>query len=154
MKCRNERCRPSVFGELERGIQSLMREARSADRVSSDSPYVSVLEFDNRYVVECDLPGVGADDIELQVEENVLTIRGERRPVAAAEKSTVLHNERTPFSFARQVKFARQIDPSAIDAELVNGVLRITTPKRAEVLPQKITVKGSSPTPTPPSSET
>ena len=141
MRCTTNRCRTNVFDELDRGLNQLMRGVLANDGSSSDDPRLSLMAFDNRYVVECDLPGVAIDNVSLQIEDNVLTISGKRTAPASDENVRVLFNERPGLEFTRRVQLARDVDQSAVDAELTNGVLRITIPKRAEVLPRKIEIK-------------
>jgi HSP20 family protein len=100
-----------------------------------------MLAFDNRYVVECDLPGVTIDNVTLQIEDSVLTISGKRTIAATDENVKVLFNERSADEFSRRIQLARDVDQSAVDAELINGILRITIPKRTEVLPRRIEIK-------------
>jgi HSP20 family protein len=118
-----------------------MRGVLANDAVSSDDPRLSLMAFDNRYVIECDLPGVAIDNVTLQIEDNVLTISGKRTVPVTDENVKVLFNERPGLEFARRIQLARDVDQSAVDAELTNGVLRITIPKRSEVLPRKIEIK-------------
>lgn len=141
MRCTTRRCRTNVFDELDRGLSQLMRGVVASDVASSDDPRLSLIAFDNRYVVECDLPGVAIENVSLQIEDNVLTISGRRTAITSDEKSKVLFNERPGLEFTRRVQLARDVDQSAVDAELTNGVLRITIPKRLEVLPRKIEIK-------------
>lgn len=144
MKCKTNRCRTSVFDELERGFGQLVRGLpMSSEHIGTDDPRLSVFEFDDRYVVECDLPGVSVEHVSLQMEENVLSISGERQQIAAAEHSRTLLNERASSKFSRRIQLGRPVDRSAIDAELINGVLTVRVPKRAEVLPKKIAIKSA-----------
>lgn len=141
MRCTTNRCRTNVSDELNRGLNQLMRGVLANDPVSSDDPRLSLLAFDNRYVVECDLPGVAIDNVTLQIEDGVLTISGRRTAAASDANVRVLFNERPALEFTRRIQLARDVDQSAVDAELTNGVLRITIPKRSEVLPRKIEIK-------------
>lgn len=141
MKCSTNRCRTNVFEELDRGLNQLMRGTMNRNVVSSEYPRLSLLEFDNRYLVECDVPGVSLENVALQIEDGVLTISGKRKAVSDDQDVRVLFSENPAAEFSRQVQLARDVDQSAIDAELTNGVLRITLPKRAEVLPRKIEIK-------------
>lgn len=140
MRCNTPRSRTNVFDELDRGLSQLMRGV-PADAVSSDDPRLSLLAFDNRYVVECDLPGVAIENVSVQVEDGVLTISGRRAAVAGDENVRVLLNERPAAEFARRIQLARDVDQSAVEAELTGGVLRITIPKRSEVMPRKIEIR-------------
>jgi len=141
MKCSTNRCRTSVFDELGRELDQWMGMAPVRDAFSSDDPRLSLLVFDNRYVVECDLPGVSIDNVSLQIEDGVLTISGKRTAVVEDENVKVVFDERPSAEFTRRVQLAKDIDQTAVDAELMNGVLRVTIPKRAEVLPRKIEIR-------------
>lgn len=145
MRCRTNRCRTSVLEELDRGFSQLVKGLPVGDSVRPDDPRISLCEFDNRYVIECDLPGVSQEDVTLQIEDNVLTIAGHRNRATTDEKVRVLFNERSGARFARQVPLGRDVDQSAVDAELVNGVLRITIPKRTDLMPRKIEIRRSAP---------
>lgn len=141
MRCTTNRCRTNVFDELDRGLNQLVRGVMANDTAGSDDPRLSLMACDNRYVIECDLPGVSIDDVSLQIEDNLLTISGKRTAPAGDENVRILFNERPGLEFSRRVRLARDVDASAVDAELKNGVLRITIPKRAEVLPRRIEIK-------------
>ena len=135
-------CATSVFEELDRGLNRLMRSEGGSDVLhTSDDPRLSLHEFDNRYVVECDLPGVAMGDISLQVEDHVLSINARRKSLADDGNGKVLFNERPRSEFACRLQLPREIDQNSIDAELAAGVLRITVSKRAEVLPRKIEIR-------------
>lgn len=133
--------RPSIFAELDRGFNRLMQDVLARDTSGSGDPRMSLMEFDNRYVVECDLPGIRVEAISLQIEDDVLTISGKRPAVATDENARVLFSDRPASEFTRRVRLARDVDPSAVDAELSNGVLRLTVMKRAELQPRKIEIK-------------
>lgn len=140
MRCTTNRCRTNVFDELERGLQQLVRGV-PGEVQGSDDPRLTVLELNDHYVVECDLPGTESENISLQFEDSILTISGKRQSVSASEEAKVLFSERAGAEFTRKIRLAKDVDQSAIDAELTNGVLRITIPKRSEVLPQKISIR-------------
>ena len=145
MRCTTNRCRTNVFEELDRGLSQLMRGAAANEVVASDDPRVSMLAFDNRYIVECDLPGVTIENITLQIEDSILTISGKRTVAANDEIVKVLLNERSTSEFSRRIQLARDVDQTAVDAELLNGILRITIPKRTEVLPRRVEIKRGHP---------
>jgi HSP20 family protein len=140
MRNSTNRCSTNVFQEIDRGFNQLMRGVVANAVGSSDDPRLSLTEFDTHYVVECDVPGVALENIKLQVEDSVLTISG-TRTAAGDEGVKVLFNERPGLEFARRLQLTRDVDQSAVDAELDNGVLRITIQKRTEVLPRKIEIK-------------
>ena len=94
MRCRTNRCRTNFREELDRGINQLMHGLSAGESVRSDDPRLSIAEFDNRYMIECDLTGVSQDNVSLQIEDRVLTISGQRNTVAIDENAKILFNER------------------------------------------------------------
>lgn len=145
MKCSTNRCRTNVFEELDRGLNQLVHGTMNRNVTSSEYPRLSLLEFENRYLVECDMPGVSLENVALQIEDGVLTISGKRTAANDDQNVKVLFSECPAAEFSRQVNLARDVDQAAIEAELTNGVLRITLPKRIEVLPRKIEIKRTQP---------
>jgi HSP20 family protein len=141
MRYNTNRSATNVLEELGRDLNQLMQRGASSDAFTSDDPRLSMLAFDNRYVIECDLPGVTIENVTLQIEDNVLSISGKRTVAASDDNVKVLFNERSASEFSRRIQLARDVDQSAVDAELQNGVLRITIPKRSEVLPRRIEIK-------------
>jgi HSP20 family protein len=106
--------------------------ARSAPgtRLRGLAPTVDVLEEEKAFLIEAELPGVRIEDVELNVDKSVLTLRAERR--------------RGHGTFARSFTLPEAVDASAIEAELEDGVLTVRLPKKAAVLPRRVTVKARS----------
>ena len=144
MNCTKEQCRPrNVFEELDRGLNQFVREVLSSETKSSASLPVTVIELEDRYRVECDLPGVELEQITVSVENSVLSISGTRAAVELPESAKLIVNERPSKEFSRSIRLAQNADVSHVDAELKNGVLIVTVPKRSEVLPKKIHIRRS-----------
>jgi HSP20 family protein len=105
--------------------------------VAAWQPLVDVLEDGGKITLLVDLPGVDEKDVELSIDKNVLSLRGER-------KSDLPDGNRRgerPFGlFARSFALPPTVDVEHIGAELKNGVLRLTLPKRAEAQPRQIKV--------------
>ncbi|GEM_PF-910352 len=137
----NNRCRTSVFEDLNRGLNQIMRGVAGRELITSDNPRLSLSEFDNRYIVECDVPGMSIENVTLQLEDYILTISGKRALAVSDDDTKVLLNERTATEFNRRLQLSRDIDHNSVDAEMSAGVLRITVAKRAEVLPRKIAIR-------------
>ena len=93
----------------------------------------------NEFVVEFDLPGIDPASIDLDVEQNVLTVRAERRPATGPEVELVA-SERPRGVFGRQVMLGDALDTSGITAAYNSGVLRLTIPVAERAKPRKITV--------------
>jgi HSP20 family protein len=89
--------------------------------------------------VELDLPGIDPDAIELTVEQNVLMIRAERR-FEPQEGDEILVSERPQGVFSRQLLLSDSLDNDNLDAEYVNGVLRLTIPVAEQAKPRRIEV--------------
>ncbi|MEJ7595797.1 MAG: Hsp20/alpha crystallin family protein [Planctomycetaceae bacterium] len=144
MNCTRERCRPvNVFEELDRGLHQFVRGVLSPETQGIGIPLVTLVEMQDRYRMECDLPGIALDDISVSVEDYVLTITGQRKPTELQESAKLVLNERPAREFSRSIQLAKNADVKAVDAELSNGVLVVTIMKRSEVRPQKIQIRRS-----------
>jgi len=93
----------------------------------------------NEFVVEFDLPGIDPASIDLDVEQNVLTVRAERRPTTGPEVELVA-SERPRGVFGRQVMLGEALDTEGITATYNSGVLRLTIPVAERAKPRKIAV--------------
>lgn len=112
------------------------------------SPRLDVYEDDDAYFVKVDMPGIDRKNIELSVTNNVLTIKGERKSGSEEDTSKkkgrkYQREERFYGTFHRTIPLTLPVESSKVDAKLVNGVLRITLPKREETKPKKISVNVS-----------
>jgi len=103
-------------------------------------PRVNIVETDNQYIVEADLPGVSKDGLEVTVEDNELTIVGRRDGFQEVPNGEVLYQETRPGDFRRVFELDPTIDTSKINAKMQQGVLTLTLPKAEKVKPRKITV--------------
>src|SRR5690606_8911621 len=107
------------------------------------SPRVDIYEDKDRLIVEAELPGMSRDDFEISVENNVLTLRGERKFEKKTEGDNYHRVERSYGSFTRQFTLPQTITAEGANADFENGVLRIALPKREETKARKIEVTGS-----------
>lgn len=106
------------------------------------APNIDVKEEDKRFVIHADVPGVKAKDIDVSMENNLLTIRGKRESEVKEEKANYLRVERFSGSFLRQFSLPDAVDQDHIEAKCTDGVLEIILPKSTQRLGRKITVKG------------
>ncbi|BCX88722.1 HSP20 family protein [Methylomarinovum tepidoasis] len=104
-------------------------------------PAVDIKEEQDRYIVQADLPGVKPEDIEVTLENGVLTIKGQRMTEAKEEKENYRRVERIYGSFFRRFVLPETVDEEKIEAKYDNGVLTLVIPKKAEEAPKKIEVK-------------
>jgi HSP20 family protein len=103
-------------------------------------PAVDIFETDTQMVLLADLPGVEAKDLDIDLRESVLTLTGAVDAPGSSEESELLIEYQVGKYF-RQFTLSEAIDQSKIDAELKDGVLRLTLPKIEKQAPRKIEVK-------------
>ena len=116
-------------------------EEESGHVVASDwVPAVDIKEEQNRYVILADIPGVDPKEIDITMENGVLTLRGERRSEKEEERAGYKRVERVRGSFYRRFTLPDSVDPEGITAHGNNGVLEIVIPKHEKVQPRRIQV--------------
>ena len=104
-------------------------------------PAVDIKEEEDRFVIYADLPGVDPKNIEITMEQGVLTLKGERSEETKEEREGYKRVERVSGSFYRRFSLPDTADAERIEAKGKNGVLEITLPKQEKAQPRKITVK-------------
>jgi HSP20 family protein len=109
------------------------------------APAVDILETVHELVVKADVPDVDPKDLDIRVENNILTIRGERRFQKQVNENNYLRVERSYGSFARSFSLANTVNSEAIKADYQNGVLTLNIPKREEAKPKQIKVTVGTP---------
>src|SRR5437016_14684045 len=109
------------------------------------APAVDIYETERELVVKADLPEVDPKDLDIRVENNILTIRGERKFEKKVNEENYLRVERSYGSFARSFSLANTVNPDAIKADFQNGVLTLSIPKREEAKPKQIKVNVAAP---------
>ena len=107
----------------------------------TSSPRVDIREDDDRYLLEAELPGVTEKDIEVKVEDNLLTIASNYDESSKEEKNGYLVRERRFQSFSRCFVLPKDVDREKIDAQFKNGLLSLTLSKAPEAKPKKIEIK-------------
>jgi HSP20 family protein len=118
-------------------------EAGERVRGAAWAPPLDVHETADRFVITVELPGLGPDDVEISVEDNVLTLSGERRFYDERSENDFHRIERRFGSFARTLTLPSTADAEGIEASFDAGVLTISVPKREEAKPRKIEVKAT-----------
>lgn len=104
------------------------------------APAVDIYETENELVVKADLPDVNPQDLDIRVENNILTIRGERKFDNNVNEESYLRVERAYGAFSRSFSLASSVKSDAIRADYQNGVLTLNIPKREEAKPKQIKV--------------
>lgn len=107
----------------------------------SFSPAVDVVEKDGAYLLKAEVPGLAPEDIELQVENNVLTFKGERKYENEEERGGYRRVERSYGSFSRSFVLPEGTNVDAIDAKVEHGILTVTIPKVQTAAARKVEIK-------------
>ena len=111
------------------------------------SPARDLVETEDNYVLRADLPGVSEGDVKIELDDNVLTISGERKSAHKEAKEGYYRVERAYGSFSRTLTLPEGVDADAISASFDRGVLEVRVPKPEQRKPRKveISVGGSQP---------
>ena len=110
------------------------------------NPSVDIYENKDHIVLEAELPGMKPEDVHISVENNVLTIHGERKFEKKDDKDNFHRVERSYGSFTRSFTLPPTVSSEAADAVFENGVLRLTLTKREEAKPRRIEIKSAGDT--------
>jgi HSP20 family protein len=105
-------------------------------------PSVDIYENKDHIVLEAELPGMNREEFDLSIENNVITLRGERRFEKRDDTDNYHRVERAYGSFTRSFTLPNSVSAEGANAEYRNGVLRVTIPKRAETKARRIEIKG------------
>lgn len=135
--------------QMDRWFNSLMN--RGMRRVGEDdsvrgswTPAVNVLEKKDAIQISADLPGLKPEDVEVTVEDGVLTIRGERSFEEAKEGQTYHRIERCYGVFERTFSLPNSVDTTKIEAKFKDGEMIVTLPRREESKPRSVKIKVDS----------
>lgn len=114
--------------------------------ITTWAPAVDIYETENELVIKADLPEINEKELDVHIENNTLTIRGERKFEQKVKEGSYLRTERTYGSFSRSFSLPNTVNTETIKAEYKNGVLTVELPKRAESKPRqvKVNVTGSN----------
>jgi HSP20 family protein len=109
--------------------------------VTTWAPACDIYETDNEIIVKADLPGVKKEDLHVNLENNLLTIRGERKFEEETKKENYRRVERSYGEFMRSFTLPSFADPNKINADYKDGMLRVSIAKREEARPKQVEVK-------------
>ena len=145
---RNQHNPRSIFEELFDGdFENLLtfeprRFGRGLESMKSNawSPRVDIRETEDALIFDAEMPGIKEEDVEVTVENNVLTVKGERK-FEKDEKDENFHRiERCYGSFQRAFSLPNNVDVNDVKANYSNGMLEISFPKKAEAKPKKVKI--------------
>jgi HSP20 family protein len=143
-----------VFDEMDRMFDTLLhrgliRPFRDiwpewtflGERLDLTRPHVDLIERDEEFLVRAELPGVEKKDLTIDLSDDLLTIRGERRKEAKTEEGEVYRAEIARGTFSRSLRLPESVDFEKADAELKDGVLEVHLPKTHRTERRRIEVK-------------
>ena len=103
-------------------------------------PAMDLVETDEHFVLRADLPGLTQEDVSIELEDNVLTVSGERKSEHEDRREGYYRVERAFGSFARSLTLPEGVDPDAVAASFDKGVLEVRIPKPEERKPRKVAI--------------
>jgi HSP20 family protein len=128
--------------EMQRMLENRMAETGlTTGGLRPFTPNCDIYEANDRFILKFDLPEVRADDVHVDVENQTLTVRGERKLEQEEKKSNYHRIERSYGAFSRSFSLPTNVNGERIQATTKDGVLRIELPKKPEAQARKITVK-------------
>jgi len=137
------RNRMNLYNEFDR-MMSEMNNMFDWDAPSIASDWklaLDVVENEDGYTVKASIPGINSDDIDITLENDVLTIKAETQSDETTENTKYHLRERRFGSFSRSLRFPVSVNGDAVEAKYENGVLTLGIPKAEEVKPKRISVK-------------
>ncbi len=139
----------NIFDEMERLRRQMdllvggLSGELGKEPVSGVFPLMNITEDKNNYYIRAELPGFKANDLEISVTGNTMSISGERKLEIDDENAQYHRREREFGKFSRIITLPTQIDTNKVEAHCEDGVLTVTLPKTEEAKPKQITVKAS-----------
>ena len=129
----------SLFNEFDR-----LFERPSARTTARDwNVALDVAETDDNYLVKATVPGISPDDMEITLEDDVLTLKGETQSDEENEEAKYHVRERRYGSFSRSIRFPVAVNGDDVAATYSNGILSLNIPKAEAVKPKRITINAS-----------
>jgi HSP20 family protein len=128
------------FGLMRQRIDRMFEDLTDSEQATTRAK-IDVIEKDDKLVVRADMPGIKPEDINVEVEGDVLTIRGQHEEAKKEERENFLRRERTYRSFSRSLALPQGIDPNSIEASCHDGVLEVSVPIPKEQASKPVLIK-------------
>jgi len=136
------------FDRLQRGMDELFGALGGARKPAWEPfwrearlfPLLNVVEAQDSFVVTAEIPGMKSEDLDIKVEGDTLTLKGERKPYDAGPDASYHRRERASGTFQRSLTLPRMVDPEKVKATYKEGVLTITLHKEPASGPKQITI--------------
>jgi HSP20 family protein len=143
--------RDPVWGEfdrLQREMNDLFNALTGTRRAFTDTlwsgaklfPLLNVNEIDDHFVVTAEIPGMKTEDLEIKIEGDTLSLKGERKPYEVGENSSYHRRERATGTFQRSLTLPTRVEPEGVKATYKDGILIVTLQKEKTAAPKQITV--------------
>ncbi len=139
-----KRTKKDELWDLRREVDRLFREFIEGPGERRNMVYLPALDIyedEDKIVIEADIPGVKKEDIKISVEDNVLTIKAEKKKEEKVKEKDVVYEEIAYGMYAREIDLPHTVDTEKIEAEYKDGVLKISLPKKEEVKPKQIEIR-------------
>lgn len=130
--------------QLNRVFGDFLGRTGQESNLTSWAPAVDIIETEDALTVKADLPDVKPEELDIRVENNILTIRGERKFEKKTDEKNFLRVERAYGSFSRSFSLSSTVNAEAIKADYRDGVLTLSIPKREEAKPKQIKVNAGT----------
>lgn len=131
----------SLRGAMDRLFQDAFVPSPGTHEGSHFWPAVDIVNTEDAFVVLASLPGVKPDDVEITLENQTLSIRGQISDESESDQAEYLYRERKFGRFSRQIQFPTRVEAESAEASFENGSLRLRVPKAAETKPRRIEIK-------------
>ena len=129
--------------DLDRIVGARGAGQNGQDPVADWVPAVDIVEEKDRFVLRADVPGVRAEDIDVSMDNGVLSVSGERHAIARDEEAGVQRIERATGRFFRRFTLPETADAESITAKCAAGILEVSIPKTPEIQARRITVEAA-----------
>jgi HSP20 family protein len=130
----------SIQQEMNRLFDTVFEGPRATSGIRRWIPSMDLVETDDQFVLKADLPGLEESDVKIEVQDNVLTLSGERNFETEAKKDGFVRVERASGSFHRSLTLPKDVDVDAIAAAFDKGVLEVRIPKPEERKPRRVEI--------------
>jgi len=136
----------SIFADFDRMFDRFLSDfaVEPLSAVRGFSPMIDLVEKDDRYVLTAELPGLDENEVEVTLNDNLLTIRGEKKEEREDSSGSYYYAERRYGSFERTVPLPAEVDADKVKAYFKKGLLTVELPKSERVLKESRKIKISS----------
>lgn len=134
----------STLGDFDDFFDGFLRGRRTSEVVTGQAmrPAVDIRETDNEYQVTVDLPGIKKDDLDIIIQDGLLTINAETREESQeVVAGRLIRQERRSGKYIRSLRLGADVNEDSVRAEYRDGILHLTIPKAEEVKPKKVQVQ-------------